>query len=160
MFFVLVILPAEKEELRMARIYKEIIINAPPQKIFNYLIKPGNLPKIWPGVIEIKNEQLSPSGYYIVEWVYKAAGRDLKGTGEYVDMAQNKYFKIKTKGGINSTISCTVQSRNNDTRVTLTMDYRVPSALLGKLTRRVTLKIDEQETHQILANLRVILEKS
>ena len=144
----------------MARIYKEIIINAPPQKIFSYLTKPSNLPSIWPGVIEIKNEQLSPSGCYIADWVCKAAGRDFKGTGEYADMAQNQYFKIKTKGDLNSTISCTVQSRNSDTRVTLTIDYRVPSALLGKLTGRVTLKIDEQGAHQILANLRAILEES
>ena len=111
-------------------------------------------------MIEIKNEQLSPSGCYIAVWVYKAAGRDLEGTGEYVDMAQNRYFKIKTKGGLNSTISCTVQTRNSDTRVTLTIDYRVPSALLGKLTGRVPMKIDEQGAHKILANLRAILEES
>ena len=84
----------------------------------------------------------------------------MEGTGEYVDMAQNRYFKIKTKGGLNGTISCTVQTRNSDTRVTLTIDYRVSSALLGKLTGRVTLKIDEQGAHQILANLRAILEES
>ena len=55
----------------MARIYKEITINAPPQKIFSYLTKPSNLPQIWPNVVEIKNEQLLPSGGYIAEWVYK-----------------------------------------------------------------------------------------
>ena len=144
----------------MARIYKEITINAPPQKIFSYLTKPSNLPQIWPNVVEIKNEQLLPSGGYIAEWVYKMAGRHLEGTGEYIDIAQNRYFTIKTKGDVDSTITCTFRSIDSQTRVTLTIDYRVPSALLGWLTGRIIVKMNKQEAHLILANLRAILEEN
>jgi len=144
----------------MATIDKEIIINAPPQKIFSYLSKPSNLPQIWPSVVEIKNEQLLPNGGYRAEWVYKMAGMHLEGTGEYIDIAENRYFTIKTKGAIDSTITCTVRSMDSQTRVTLTIDYRVPSPLLGWLARRIIVKMNEQEAELILANLRAILEES
>ena len=144
----------------MATIYKEITINAPPQKIFSYLTKPSNLPQIWPSVVEIKNEQLLPNGGYSAEWVYKMAGRHLEGTGEYIDIAPNQYFTIKTKGAVNSTITCTFRSMDSQTRVTLTIDYRVPSALLGWLAGRIIVKMNEQEAQLILANLRAILEES
>jgi len=40
----------------MATIDKEVIINAPLDKIFSYVSKPSNLPQIWPSLVEIKNE--------------------------------------------------------------------------------------------------------
>jgi len=144
----------------MARIDKEIIINAPLEKIFNYISKPSNLPQIWASLIEIKNEQLLPNGGYSAQWAYKMAGVYLEGTGEYTDVVPNKWFTIKTKGAVNSTISCTFRYIDSQTRVTLTIDYQVPSPVLGWWARKIVVKMNEQEAELILANLRTRLEES
>ncbi len=144
----------------MATIDKEITINAPPQKIFSYLSKPSNLPQIWPSVVEIKNEQLLPNGGYSAQWVYKMAGVHLEGTGEYIDVALNRYFAIKTQGAVNSSITMTFRSIDSQTRVTLTIDYRVPLPLLAWLSGNIIVKMNEQEAELILANLRTIMEES
>jgi carbon monoxide dehydrogenase subunit G len=144
----------------MAIINKEITINAPPHKIFNFFRKPSNLTQIWPGLILIKNEQLLPSGGYSFEYVYKMAGMQLEGTGAFADISPNNWFSIKTKGAVDSIITWTFRSIDRQTRVTLTIDYHVPSALVSWLTGAIIVKMNEQEAELILANLRTILEES
>ncbi len=58
----------------MPIIDKDIIINAPREKIFDYVNKPGNLPRISPSLIEINNEKILPDGGYSFRWRYKMIG--------------------------------------------------------------------------------------
>jgi uncharacterized membrane protein len=113
-----------------------------------------------PSLVEIKNEQLLPNGGYSAAWLYKMAGMYLEGTGEYTDIVPNKWFTVKTKGAVDSTITWTFRSKDSQTRVTLTIEYRVPLPLLGWLAEIVIVKMNEQEADLILANLRTRLEES
>lgn len=88
------------------------------------------------------------------------AGMYLEGTGEYTDIVPNKWFTVKTKGAVDSTITWTFRSKDSQTRVTLTIEYRVPLPLLGWLAEIVIVKMNEQEADLILANLRTRLEES
>jgi hypothetical protein len=81
------------------------------------------------------------------------AGMRFKGTGEYIEFIPNQWMVIQTKGGIQSTITCTFRSIEAKTRITLTIDYRVPVLLLGKLAEFVVLKINEHEAELVMVNL-------
>ena len=59
-----------------------------------------------------------------------------------------------TKGGINSVLTWTFRSQANRTRMTLTVNYKIPIPLLGKLAEAVVEKMNEQELTVMLANLR------
>jgi carbon monoxide dehydrogenase subunit G len=144
----------------MATIDKAIIIKAPPEKFFDYLTKPSNLLQIWPGLIEIQDEQLLPNGGYKGKWISKMAGMRFKGSGEYAEIVKNQYFVIKAKGAINGTIVCTVRAMGNKTRLTLTIDYSVPVPLLAWLTGAVIVKMNERGAETVLANLRTIMEET
>lgn len=148
----------EKRVQRMVKIDKEIIIDAPLGKIFDYLSKPSNLPQIWPSLVEIKNEQLLPNGGYSAEWLYKMGWIFLEGTGKYTDIVPKQWFTIETKGAVDSTIMFTFWPLGKQTRVTLTIDYRVPTPVLGRLAEMVIVKMNENQTDLILANLRIIME--
>ena len=143
----------------MARIDKEILIKAPPQKIFSYLTQPSNLLQIWPSLFELKNVQPLPNGGYSGEWVYKMAGVRFEGTAEHIDIVPNQYFTIKTKGAIDSTITCTVRAMGELTRLTLTIDYRVPIPLLAWLTGAIIVKMNDRGADAVLENLRTIMEE-
>ena len=143
----------------MPTIDKEILINALPEKIFSYVSKPSNLPQIWPSLIEIKNEQLLPNGRYSFQWIYKMGGMHLEGTGVYAGIVQNQWFTAKTKGALDSTITWTFRSKDTtQTRVTFTIDYRVPLPILTWLAHVTIVKMNEQEAELILANLRTRFE--
>jgi uncharacterized membrane protein len=142
----------------MVTVDKEIMIKAPPEKIFNFVIKPSNLPQIWPSLMAINNEQLLPNGGYNAKWVYKMCGVHFQGASEVVDIIPYRWFTSKTWGAIDNTISWTFRARNSLTRVTITTDYQVPLRGLNHLAETVVAKINEQEADLILNNLRVKLE--
>jgi len=137
----------------MAKVDKEVWVEAPVEKTFDYISDPSNLPEFWPGLMEIKDVQSLPNGGYSARWVYRMLGIPFKGTGKYTQIVPHRFFVIKTKGGISSTIAWTVRSQKNKTRVTLTIEYKIPVPLLGKLAEAIILKMNEEEADLIMANL-------
>ena len=140
----------------MAKVEKEITIVAPIEKIFSYISEPSNLPEFWPSLMEVKDVHSLPNGGYSGRWVYKMAGLRLEGTGEYTQIVPNHWIIIETKGGISSTITWTLRSMANITRVTLTIEYKIPIPLLGRLAEAIIVKMNDQEGDLMMANLRAI----
>ena len=58
----------------MPKIEKTIFIAAPPEKVFSFMVDPGNLIEIWPSLLELRNVQPLPTGGYCFDWTYKMDG--------------------------------------------------------------------------------------
>jgi len=142
----------------MPTVDKDIIINAPREKIFDFVNKPSNLVEIWPSLNSITNEQPLPNGGYSFQWEYRMAGRYFKGRGEYTGVVSNQWFSIKLSGPIQGNITWTFRSQEVRTRVTLTVEYHVPVVLIRWLTELMGTKMNEHEGEMILANLRTKFE--
>lgn len=138
----------------MAKIEKEVTVIAPIAQVCNYISEPANVPKFWPGVLEIKNVKPLPNGGYTGQWRYKMAGMTFKGSGTYTEVVPNQWLVIETRGGIKSRITWTFRSRGEITRVTLTIEYIVPIPLLGKLAEAIIARMNDQEADLVMANLR------
>ena len=137
----------------MAKVDKEGIINVPVEDIFSYLCEPSNAPEFWPSLMEIKDVKSLPNGGYNVRWVYKMVGMRFEGQGEYTEIVPNQWFVIDTKGGVNSKITCTFRSNENKTKMTLTIEYKVPVPLLGKLAEAIIMRMNDQEADLLMVNL-------
>ena len=144
----------------MPIIDKDIIINAPLEKIFNFVNKPANLPCLSPSLLEINNEKMLSAGGYSFRWMYKMIGIHLEGKAEYTDIIPNYWFTIKTRGVVDSSVSWTFRSKGDQTRVTLTVDYRIPAALTSRLSENIITKTNEKEAELVLDNLKTIAEFS
>lgn len=145
--------------LFMPTIDKEIIINAPIEKVYDYINEPSNLPQIWPSLIEIKNKKLLANGGYGFQWSYKMIGTYLEGIGECTGYAENQWLSIKTGGALTSVMTWTFRVKDLvETRVTFTVDYKIPSPILRWLAGNTVMMINEQEAKLILTNLKTILE--
>ena len=138
----------------MAEINREILIDAPLEEIFAYIIKPSNLLEIWPSLMQIKEEKSLPNGGYSFNWTYKMSGMYLEGTGKQTDIYQNQWIITETKGAIDSKMTWTFRSYEKQTRVTFTVQYRVPLPLINRLAEKIVTKMNEQEAELILVNLR------
>ncbi|MFC1900571.1 SRPBCC family protein [Chloroflexota bacterium] len=139
----------------MARIDKEIIINASIDKVFSYVSDFRNWPELWPSLLAAEDVQSLPNGGYSARYEYKMVGVRFTGMGEFTEYVPNQWIVINTKGGIHSTITCTFRAIEDKTRVTLTIEYVVPVPLLGKLTEYVILKMNDQEANLVLMNLQL-----
>lgn len=142
----------------MAKIEKSIFINAPVKKVFSFMAEPNNLPEIWPSLIEVKNVQLLPNGGYCYDWVYKLAGMRLEGQAEWTEFARNKRIVDRNESTIPSSFLWSYRPEDDGTRVTVSIEFTIPGAALGRLAESVIHKMNEQEAETLLANLKVRME--
>jgi len=139
----------------MAKVQKSTIINTPIGKLFEYINVPSNWLEFWPSLMEITDMQLLPNGGYRSNWTYKMIGMLFSGIGEHTSVVPNTRLVIETKGGIGSKIVWAFSPRRNRTRVFLTVEYKVPIPLLGKLAEFIIVKMNDQEADLIMYNLQV-----
>ena len=142
----------------MARVEKTITINAPVEKVFDYIDQPTNLPEIWPSLMEIKDVQTLPNGGHTDRWVYKMAGMRFEGTTEGIEHVTNQRIVSKTKGGVASTQTWVFQPEAGGTKVTFEVEYNIPIPVLGKLAEAIVVKMNDREGDSILANLKTRME--
>ena len=140
----------------MATIESTITINAPVEEVFEYP-KPENLPEIWPSLVEVKNIKELPNGGYSWDWMYKMAGMNFNGSSEHVEFVENEYTVAKSTG-IESTITWKYESVSGGTKMTALTEYKIPVPLLGKVAEAFIVKMNENESETILANLKARLE--
>jgi uncharacterized membrane protein len=142
----------------MAKVKKSITINAPIEKVFEYLTEPTNLPEIWPSLVESEIVERLPDGGNRTKYVYKMAGMRLEGTSEDTEFVPNQRVVSKTKGGVEAELIWEYQSEGETTKLTFTTEYTVPIPLLGKLAETFIVKQNENEAETILANLKARME--
>ena len=142
----------------MAKLEKNITINAPVEKVFGYIDGATNLPEIWPSLIEVKDVQRLPNGGHSDRFVYKMAGIRLEGTSEDIEYISNQRIVTKTKGGADSIQTWLFEPEASGTKVTFRVEYSVPIPVLGKLAEAVITKMNEHEGNLILANLKARME--
>ena len=106
----------------MAKVEKTVTINAPVEKVFDYIKQKTNLPEIWPSMVEAKDVQSLPNGGDSFRWVYKMAGMRFEGSSEDIEYIANQRIVSKNRGGIDSTITWTVKPEAKGTKVT----FRLP----------------------------------
>ena len=142
----------------MANIEKTIVINAPAEKIFNYIADPANLPSIWPSMEQIKEVASLPSGGTSFKWVYKMAGMRINGASDTVEFNPNQRVTTKSMSGIENTFTWNFQPEAGGTRVNLQVEYTVPVPVLGKLAEEVIIRQNDLEAEVLLANLKAKME--
>ena len=142
----------------MATIKKSIQINAPVEKVFEYAEKPEILPEIWPSIVEVKNIKELPNGGYSFDWVYKMAGMRFTGSSEHTEVVPNERTVSLSTGGIDSTITWEYQPVDGGTKFTTIVYSIVPIPLLGKLAESIIVKMNENESNVLLANVKAMME--
>jgi hypothetical protein len=143
----------------MASIDKQIMINASPDKIYNFVIKPSNLTKFWPSLIEIKKEKILPNGGYSAQWKYRMSGIYLSGAAQCIDVLLNNWFTVKITGAADCAMTWTFRSKENmGTKTTLTIDYHVSLPLVNRVAEHIFVKMNDHEAELVLANLQVLME--
>ena len=142
----------------MKQIKKNIRINAPATKVFEYVTNPVNLPEFWPSMVSVSNVERKADGAHSFDWVYKMAGIHFKGHCDTLKIIPNKYAELENKSGIKSLFRWTYEGTNGITELKLELEYDVPLPVLGKVAESFLLKLNEREAETMLFNLRERME--
>ncbi|MFC2059407.1 SRPBCC family protein [Chloroflexota bacterium] len=141
----------------MAKVKKSITVNAPIEKVFEYISETTNLLEIWPSLINVKDMHWTVNGRWF-RWAYKMAGLFFEGTAKDIEYKINDRIVTETEEGLRSTIMWGFEPENGKTKVTFIVEYQIPVPLLGRLADIIIKRINDHEGDLVMANLKVRME--
>ena len=140
-------------------IVRDIRVDTPAERVFNFLGDPNNLPEIWPNIIEVKNVKKSKDNPgFNFSWAYKMSGLLFEGKCETIEYTPYDRLVVKSNKGLDSTITWRFQPMGRETQVTLRFEYQIPSSLLKRMKEDVVIQENEHEVEALLQNLKSRLE--
>lgn len=139
-------------------INKEIMVHAPVHAVFDFLYKPDNIPKVWPSLVAVTNQQPLPGGGYSFHWQYQMGGISFIGAGKYTNVNRNQWIVVETKGAIDCIFTWTLRARKRYTKLFLTMEYGIPIPILGWIAEKTFVQMNEDEAGLILSNIKKLME--
>lgn len=142
----------------MIKIKRDIHIDAPVEKVFEFANDPENLLEIWPSIMKVENIVGSKTKGRDYDWEYKMAGMPFHGHTETTEFVPNEHVVAENKEGIPSKFIWDYRPENGGTHLELEVQYSVPVPLLGKLAEKVIRRINENEADVMLANLKAVVE--
>lgn len=142
----------------MNKITRHIEIEAPVEKVFDFMRDPHHLTEIWPSMVDVANVKELPEGLITYDWTYKMAGLRFKGTSVTTEAVENERSVVVNEEGIPSKFVWEYHPHNGGTALDLEVEYSVPTPVLGKLAEKVVVKLNENEADVMLANLKTVME--
>ena len=143
----------------MKKITRTIEIKAPVQRVFDFLTQPTNLPSIWPNMVAVSNVADRGNGAHDFDWVYKMGGIHFKGHAKTEEAIPGKLARVRNDSGIPSTFVWSYEGLNGGTtRLTLSVEYEIPTPVVGKIAEALLTKLNERDAENMLANLKDTME--
>ena len=140
-------------------IVRDIRVDTPVERVFDFLLDPNNLPEIWPNIIEVKNVKRSKdSEGFNFNWTYKMSGLPFEGKCETIEYTRYERLVVKSNKALDSTITWRFQPSGRETHVTLRFEYQIPSSLLKRMKEEIVIHENEHEVDALLQNLKSRLE--
>jgi ribosome-associated toxin RatA of RatAB toxin-antitoxin module len=143
----------------MPKVERNININAPVKKVFDYIADPKLTPEWLPGMIEVKDIKQTEEGVGSTHnWVYKMAGIRFEGKNITDEHVPNKKIVIRSEGSIKTSWNWNFEPHDDGTKIDLSVEYTIPMPVLGKIAEAIVLKQNEREAELALANIKTKME--
>jgi len=141
----------------MARVERSITINAPVEKVFAYIANPVNEMEWFASISDIRDIKGQGVGM-TYGYTFKLTGLPLKGESEILEYTPNQKYVTKSKGGISSNWTWTLNAEDGGTRVNVVVEYSIPIPVLGRFSEKLAMGQIEREADMAAANIKAILE--
>ena len=144
----------------MSKVAQSVEVKCAPDSLMEYIVDVTNHPAfIGPlkSVTNVKGDVRKPGTSW--DWVYNIAGVELTGKAETVRFVPAKEFVYKTTTGAKSTFTYRADPAGSKTKLSLNVEYEVPTNALGKMKASMFEKLNEAESKRVVENLRALLEE-
>lgn len=150
----------------MAKIHRDIVVNAEPERCFDFIADPSLAPLFISSLYSITPIDVEPRGAGN-KWgfEYDMFGVPVRGESECTEFERpSKYVwqSIPGSSTIDTTFSYTFEPENGGTKVSLDVEYQIPEQVLGgKIADKLVVeRMNEHEADAAISNLKVVLEEA
>jgi uncharacterized protein YndB with AHSA1/START domain len=140
----------------MLSLTKNIVVSAPPERVFAYVSEPATMPEWLGGLVEVRNVVGAGAGQQY-EWTHKYVGLLFRGQSTVVEHVPNERSVHQSIGTISSIWTFSVEPHEEGTRLTIEIEYSIPVPVLGKLAEQAVLRRDARELAAGLINIQETL---
>jgi len=143
----------------MVKVEKSIVLNAPVEKVFDYLADPHSNVDVIPGMVDVRDIEETPDhiGMHF-HWTYKMAGLKFEGETKVLEWERYRRVVTESTGGVKSRWYFTYGSAPSGSTLTVAVEYEVPMPVLGKLAEAVVRRQNEKELDLLLSNVKARVE--
>ena len=141
----------------MAFVRKEVVVDAPMDRVFAYINEPSTLADWLPSMVDVREVIGSGLGQQY-EWTYKMAGLLLRGQSTVVEFVPNERAVHQSIGTIGSVWTYTLEPHGRGTALAIEVEYTIPIPVLGKLAEKLALRRDARDLEVALVNVKETLE--
>jgi len=143
----------------MENVKLSIKINAPVQKVFDFLTNPNNIPLVLPGLIENTNiPQLPLKAGDKFDFKYKMIGVVVEGVTVVDKIESPASYHFSTSAGLVSHWREQFSPEGDATKIILEVDYDTPKSVTDKIIIGVARKFNLKEAERYLQNIQLALE--
>jgi anaerobic magnesium-protoporphyrin IX monomethyl ester cyclase len=147
------------QELRSG-ISRSLKINAPVEKVFNYITDPKNWTVYVTSLVDVRNisdKKIKKGTAY--KWTYRMLGVNLSGSGNIVEFRRNKEFAMAMEGSFPIREIFKFEEDNGSTKLIFSIQYNVPGKVLGVIANRLVIeKLNVKEAVAVLNKVKAICE--
>ena len=145
----------------MATITRKIKINAPVEKVFQFVVSPDNWTKYVTSLVDVR-DMSSPTvekGSTFV-WKYRMLGMDFGGKGTVTENVKNEKFGMKMEGGFPIMENYGFQSFDGGTELTVEVIYETPSKIMQAVSKSgLVEKLNQKEADGVLEKIKILCEE-
>ncbi len=141
-------------------ISRSIKINAPLERVFNFITAPSNWTVYVTSLVDVRNisdKKIKKGTSY--EWTYRMLGVNLDGKGCVVEFRKNSKFEMEMEGSFPIRESFSFDEDQGATKLTFSIHYNVPGKVLGVIANRLVIeKLNVKEAIAVLNKVKAICE--
>jgi uncharacterized membrane protein len=145
----------------MTRIIKEIEINVPAEKVFNFIADYTNATKYTEHLVRFEpTTEIKRGKGARFDMIGKIFGIPFESQLEVVDFVENRGWRLKPISGTQIEMQWLFRSTEEGTRVTYLTKYRLPFGLIGGIIDGLIVRrVARKATEKTLQKLKDLLEK-
>jgi len=144
----------------MPTVSRTITIQAPVEKVFQFVTSPDNWTKYVTSLVEVRDLS-SPAvekGTTFV-WQYRMIGMNFGGKGTITENVKNSKFGMKMEGGFPITENYGFASKNDGTELTVEVIYDVPGKIMSVVSKSAVIeKMNQKEADSVLEKIKTLCE--
>lgn len=144
----------------MSKVSRSVKINAPVNKVFDYVTNPENWTKYVTSLVNVRNvsSKVIEAGTTF-EWVYRMLGVNFSGKGRVIEYEKDKMFALSMEGAFPVRETYRFEDEAGDTKLTFELNYEMPGQLLGVVANRLVVeKLNIKEAVTVLEKVKAICQ--
>ena len=137
----------------MVSVADDSVIDATPERVFEFLDEPANHRTITPAISEISNVEPLDNGGKELDFTYRLVAVPVSGHLVQTVHDRPHQHRFAMEGGLSGELGFEIETVDGGTRVTYSATYSIPGHIISRVVEPFVRRYNRSELEATLANL-------